>query len=270
MELIDIGVNLTSKRFDRDRDAILDRAREAGVQAMIITGTTPQASVEAVELAEQHPHLLYATAGMHPHTARDLDRSALEQIRELLDAPQVVAAGEMGLDFNRDFSPRPQQEHALEQQLQLAAASGKPVFIHQRDAHARLHAILKSCRDSLTDAVVHCFTDNRRALYDYLDLDLHIGVTGWICDDRRGKELRELVREIPENRLMIETDAPYLVPRDLEPAPPGGRNEPAFLPHVLAAIAHFRQQPVEMLAATTTENARRFFRLPGGAGRNRS
>ena len=261
MQLIDIGVNLTSKRFSRDLDEVLRRARDVGMEAMVVTGTGVDESARALEIARREPGFLYATAGVHPHVARHLDAGGLKQLRDLLAEPEVVAAGETGLDFNRDFSPRPQQESAFEAQLELAATTGKPVFIHQRDAHDRLHAILRHYRDAIADAVIHCFTDDRRALFAYLDMDLHIGITGWICDERRGQGLRELVGEIPAQRLMIETDAPYLLPKDISPAPPGGRNEPAYLINVLAAVARYRGEDPKSLAAVTTANARRFFRL---------
>ncbi|MCP1676252.1 TatD DNase family protein [Natronocella acetinitrilica] len=261
MALIDIGVNLTSRRFDQDREAVIARARAAGVSGMVITGTSVEESEQALQLAATAREMLSSTAGVHPHLSRELDDQGVRQLRSLLQEPIVVAVGETGLDFNRDFSPRPDQERAFERQLELAVEIGKPVFIHQRDAHSRLHAILHHYRDDLVDAVVHCFTDEREALYDYLDLDLYIGITGWICDERRGRGLQELVGAIPRNRLMIETDAPYLLPRDLPNPPANRRNEPAFLPHVLRAVARHRGEDPEALGAATTENARRFFRL---------
>src|SRR5699024_9838431 len=155
----------------------------------------------------------FATAGIHPHNARFHDADANAKLKTLLATPEVACAGEMGLDFNRDFSPRADQEKAFEAQLALAAEVGKPVFLHERDAHARFLAILRKWRDRLPAAVVHCFTGNREALYAYLDLDCHIGVTGWVCDERRGNELASLVPAIPDDRLLLETDAPYLIPR---------------------------------------------------------
>ncbi|SEO53161.1 TatD family hydrolase [Aquisalimonas asiatica] len=261
MSLIDIGVNLTSDAFKADRDAVITRAREAGLEALIVTGTSARESEKAEALTREHTDTLYATAGVHPHGAKGYGQDAATTLRALAQSPGVVAIGETGLDFNRDFSPRPAQETAFTRQLELAAELGLPVFIHQRDAHDRLRAILAEYRDHLVDAVVHCFTDTRQALWDYLDMDLHIGITGWLCDERRGRELQEIVGDIPAERLMIETDAPYLVPRDLRPKPDKGRNEPAFLPHIAAAVAHHRGESVEVVSATTTANARRFFRL---------
>ncbi len=261
MELIDIGVNLTNRSFTNDRDAVIQRALDAGVRRMIVTGTSLEESHRALELARDNPEHLSATAGVHPHVARDVTPEALRELKALYAEPGVVAVGETGLDFNRDFSPRPRQEAVFEQQLDLAAESGLPVFIHQRDAHERLYPILRDFRDRLSDAVVHCFTDRREALWDYLDLDLHIGITGWVCDERRGRELQTLVPDIPAERLMLETDAPYLLPRSLTPKPAGKRNEPAWLPHILETVARLRGVTPEALAEQTTANARRFFRL---------
>ena len=173
----------------------------------------------------------------------------------------MVAVGETGLDYNRDFSPRDAQRFAFEQQLQIALDVQKPLFLHQRDAHADFIAILDALRDRLPPAVVHCFTGERNELVDYLDRGFHIGITGWICDERRGQHLRELVKLIPADRLMIETDAPYLLPRTLKPKPSHRRNEPAFLPHICAEIARDRGEDAAVTAANSVATAQRFFRL---------
>ncbi|MNY25804.1 Tat-linked quality control protein TatD [compost metagenome] len=180
----------------------------------------------------------------------------------MLREPQVRAVGECGLDFNRDFSPRPQQEKVLEEHLALAVDLQLPVFLHERDADQRLLEILRDYRDRLPAAVVHCFTGDKRALFNYLDLDLHIGITGWICDERRGTHLHPLVREIPAGRLMLETDSPFLLPRSLRPKPKSGRNEPAFLTEVLREVALHRNESLESLAAHSSACARQFFNLP--------
>ncbi|HWT16361.1 MAG TPA: TatD family hydrolase, partial [Patescibacteria group bacterium] len=205
---------------------------------------------------------LYATAGLHPHHAHEYDGDVDDLFRSLLAHPEVVAVGETGLDYNRDFSPRDAQRFAFEQQLNIALDVQKPLFLHQRDAHADFIAILDAVRDRLPPAVVHCFTGERDELVDYLDRDLHIGITGWICDERRGQHLRELVKLIPADRLMIETDAPYLLPRTLKPKPSHRRNEPAFLPHICEEIARDRGEDPAVAAANSTATAKRFFRLP--------
>lgn len=261
MELVDIGANLTHESFAHDLSSVLDRAQRAGVRQFIVTGASAEGSRASAKLAHAHPHTLYATAGLHPHHAAEFDAETEALFAELLRDPLVVAAGETGLDYFRDLSPRPTQIFAFEHQLELAVQSGKPAFLHQRDAHADFHAILRAQRHRLADAVVHCFTGGREELHAYLDLDCHIGTTGWICDERRGTHLLELVRDIPAARLMIETDAPYLLPRSLKPKPKTHRNEPAFLPEVLRVVAAARGESPEQLAASSTAVARRFFRL---------
>lgn len=265
MQLIDIGVNLTHGSFARDREGFIARAAEAGVCQMVLTGTSVEDSEAALELCRQFDRegrRLFATAGLHPHEASQWNSDSARQLRALLAEPQVRAVGECGLDFNRDFSPRPAQEHALEEQLALACELGMPVFLHEREACERLQAILRHYRDRLPGAVVHCFTGEKSALYGYLDLDLHVGITGWICDERRGSHLHELVREIPQGRLMLESDAPYLLPRTLRPRPKHGHNEPAFLVEVLNEVARHRGETPERLAAHSTACARAFFGLP--------
>jgi len=258
---IDIGVNLTSKAFERDREAVIERARQAGVDRMIVTGTTVGESVRAAELAARHPGALWSTAGVHPHHASEWTADSAERLAALSRRREVVAIGECGLDYNRNYSPPEAQRRAFEAQLELAAELGLPVFLHQRDALEDFVAILGRWRDRLADAVAHCFTDGDEALARLLDLDLHIGITGWICDERRGAHLCPLMERIPEGRLMLETDAPYLLPHDLPEPPKDRRNEPAFLPHVAARVAACRGVAPDVLARETTRTAERFFRL---------
>ena len=262
LDLIDIGANLTHDSFDADRDAVLARAAAAGVTRIIVTGTSVTGSVQAAALCEAHPKSLFATAGVHPHHAAEFDEHTGAALRSLLAAPQFVAVGECGLDFFRDYSPRPAQRRAFAAQLELAAEVRKPVFLHQREAHDELVAMLEPKRASLAGGVAHCFTGGPNELRAYLELDLHVGVTGWVCDERRGAELRAAVPLIPLDRLLVETDAPYLLPRDLAPPPRGRRNEPQFLAHVLERVAALREQPVDVVARATTANAERLFRLP--------
>ncbi|WP_397453391.1 TatD family hydrolase [Pseudomonas sp. NA-150] len=265
MQLIDIGVNLTNTSFDNKHQAVLDRAYQAGVCQLVLTGTHVESSEQALDLCQQldeSGQRLFSTAGIHPHAASDWRADSERQLRALLTQPRVKAVGECGLDFNRDFSPRPQQEKVLEQHLALAVELQLPVFLHERDASQRLLEILRDYRDHLPAAVVHCFTGEQRALFDYLDLDLHIGITGWICDERRGTHLHPLVKDIPRGRLMLESDAPYLLPRSLRPKPKNGRNEPAYLPEVLREVALHRGETLEDVAAHTTACARTFYGLP--------
>lgn len=258
MQLIDIGANLTSGRFRKDLTDVLARARDAGVIAQLVTGTSLQESEDALALAKQHDDL-YTTCGIHPHDAKTFDNNSLKQLTELAAHPKVRAIGETGLDFNRDFSPRDQQENAFSEQLQLAAQLNLPAFLHQRDAHERFLPLLKEQRNALPRVVVHCFTGTKQELFDYLDLDCYIGITGWLCDTRRGGNLRDIVGNIPNNRLMIETDAPYLLPHNLDITPAvKKRNEPAFLPYVLKELAVCRGQSEAELAKLTCENSWEF------------
>ncbi len=264
MELIDIGANLTHSSFRRDLPAVMERAAEAGVVQMVVTGTDLQASQAAQALASRHPGVLASTAGVHPHDAKQWTDATGSRLAELAATPEVVALGETGLDFYRDYSPRPEQERAFEAQLELACDRAMPVFLHQRDARRRFFPLLERYRDRLPRAVLHCFTGDRDELAACRDLDLHVGITGWICDERRGLHLRDLIAQIPADRLMLETDAPYILPRNLTPRPKDRRNEPAFLPAVLEAVSDALGYEREYVAGRTTETARVFFGLSGG------
>lgn len=261
MEWVDIGVNLLDAAFDKDREAVLERAWAVGISQMVLTATGIDECAAIQAQCAADPQRLFCTAGVHPHGARHWHSDTANDLRLLAQADCVRAIGECGLDFNRDFSPRPQQIKALEQQLELAVELGYPVFLHEREASDTLVGILRDFRDRLPAAVVHCFTADRQALYGYLDLDLHIGITGWICDERRGTHLQQLVRDIPAGRLMLETDAPWLLPRTLSPKPKNRRNEPAWLPEVASVVAACRGESLELLAGHTTATAREFFRL---------
>jgi TatD DNase family protein len=261
MDLIDIGINLTHDNFADDRAAVIASARAAGVSQLIVTGATVSASVAALELAVAHPGRLYATAGVHPHHASELDGAQLRHLRELLRHPAVVAVGECGLDYYRNFSPYADQRQAFATQLELAMECGKALFLHQRDAHRDFLAALKALGKPLA-GVAHCFTGGLDELDAYLALGLHIGITGWVCDERRGAHLHELVKRIPRGRLLLETDGPYLLPRDLVPKPASRRNEPRFLPHIAAVVARLRNETTDDCAAHTTAAARALFGLP--------
>ena len=259
VELIDIGANLTHSSFAADLEEVIRGAVAAGVARQVVTGTDLASSRAAAALAARHPRILRSTAGVHPHHAASFEPELRARLEELLALPEVVAVGECGLDYFRDFSPRPAQRAAFIAQLEIAARTGKPVFLHQRDAHEDFTAILTEHRAALRGGVAHCFTGGPEQLDAYLDLDLSIGITGWVCDERRGLELRELVKRIPAERLLIETDAPYLLPRNLKPAPKHRRNEPAYLPWVLRAIAEARGEDAAQLALQTSVNTRRLF-----------
>ncbi len=255
MHLIDIGANLTHPSFHDDLDAVVARARAAGVATLIVTGTTVLESRLAAEIADRLD--LYCTAGVHPHHARDCDQHTIAELRKLALHPRCVAIGECGLDFNRNYSPHPAQEKWFIAQLELGLEIGKPLFFHSRDAHPRFAELVRRYRPPR--AVAHCFTGEAEELHAYLDLDLYIGITGWICDERRGTHLLRLVRDIPADRVLLETDSPYLTPRDMQPQPKARRNEPAFLAHILKTVARALGQPAEEVAVQTMRNAVRLF-----------
>ena len=255
MPLTDIGANLTHTSFHGDLEAVVQRARAAGVGTIVVTGTTVLESRLAAEIADRLD--LYCTAGVHPHHARDFGSETIAELRKLALHPRCVAIGECGLDFNRNYSPHPAQEKCFVAQLELGLALGKPLFLHSRDAHPRFAQILRT--HGVKTAVAHCFTGEAQELHAYLELDLYIGITGWICDERRGTHLLRLVRDIPADRLLLETDSPYLTPRDMKPQPKARRNEPAFLPHILRTVARALGRPAEEVAVQTTRNAARLF-----------
>lgn len=261
LELIDIGANLAHDSFDDDRDEVIARSVAAGVTRMVITGSSFDSNADALALARRYPGVLHVTAGLHPHHASEYDERLAGQIREHSRNDACVAVGECGLDYFRNFSPREAQLTAFRAQLDIAAEAGLPVFLHERDAHDDFVRTLEPVLPQLSRCVAHCFTGDGESLGQYLALGLHIGITGWICDERRGQHLHDIVGEIPDDRLMIETDAPYLLPRSLRPRPKSRRNEPAYLAEVLRVVAEARGQTPEHVARVTTENAIQFFAL---------
>ncbi|MCF2859703.1 TatD family hydrolase [Pseudoalteromonas sp. SMS1] len=252
--MIDAGVNLTSPQFEKDRGAVLERARAANIANMLLIGCDIQSSIESQVMARSYGFC--STAGVHPHDAKDAPEDLAHQLTELASSEEVVAIGECGLDFNRDFSPRPIQEQVCITQLQLAEQLAMPVYLHERDAHLRLKALLE---DVNVKGVLHCFTGDKAALRYYLDYGLMIGVTGWVCDERRGQQLRELIQYIPNDRLLIETDAPYLLPRTLKPKPKSRRNEPAYLREIATHIASLKDATTDAIATCSSNNFNALF-----------
>ena len=266
--MIDIGANLAHESFSHDLPQVLQRAWDAGLEAIVVTGSSRTSNTAAAALCTLAPGRLFSTAGLHPHHANEWGPEDAALIRELAQLPQLVSLGECGLDYFRDLAPRADQRRAFSAQLALAAELGKPVFLHQRDAHTDFLPILREYRPQLKNVCVHCFTDNGEAMADYLALGCHIGITGWVCDERRGGPLRALIPQLPMAALMIETDAPYLLPHNL----PKGlaplrsrRNEPGLLPYVAQALATLYDCTAAELGKATAENSRRFFALPAQA-----
>ena len=260
-DLIDIGANLTHDSFAPDLDEIITRAADAGVKRLVVTGTSLEDSRQAVDLARVYPDQLYATAGVHPHHAKDVDTATLAALREIAASEFVVAIGECGLDFFRDYSPRDAQLAGFEAQLGIATELNKPVFLHQRDAHDAMVNLLQQYLPAIEGGVAHCFTGDAAEIRAYLDMGLYIGITGWICDERRSDALRDAVTYLPLDRILLETDAPYLLPRDLPNKPGGRRNEPSTLPHILERVAHYMHKPAAEVAAAAWRNAKELFKI---------
>jgi TatD DNase family protein len=272
MKLIDIGVNLMAPSYDRDREGVIEAAARAGVSPLVITGSDEQSSRNALVYAAgyngQKPgkelKALYATAGVHPHQAKTCGKGTVDTLRQLAVEMGAVAIGECGLDYNRDFSPREVQRKWFIKQIELAAELSLPLFLHGRDAFDDFSGILREYAGAVSAMVVHCFTGTGEELAACLSLGCHIGITGWICDERRGRHLGELVKMIPPDKLMVETDGPYLLPRDLPVKVRGKRNESRFLPHIAAAIAGHLGKDPRQLAAETFANTKKFFALQEG------
>lgn len=261
-EYIDIGVNLTSTSFSDDLNNVIQRALNVGVTQMIVTGTDIHHSQAALQLNHRYPGILFSTAGVHPHHASEYDDSMIPMLRDLCADESVVAVGECGLDYNRNYSKPDEQRLAFEAQLKLACELKMPVFLHQRDAHEDFVSMVGECREELAGAVAHCFTGSVDEALEYIGMELYIGVTGWVCDERRGADLQKAVKDIPLNRIMLETDAPYLLPRNLGRKPAQkGRNEPCFIPHICAVTAKNMGVEHQRLAQSSLQNTRRFFSI---------
>lgn len=252
--LIDAGINLTNHQFDDQHEAVIARAKAKNISQMLLIGCDIQSSQQAQSLAKKHQ--LLATAGVHPHDAKTADQQLEQQLSLLAQQEQVVAIGECGLDYNRDFSPRDIQRSVFTRQLILAEQLNLPVYLHERDASEDMLQILKQYR---VTGVLHCFTGNRYALEQYLELGLYIGITGWVCDERRGQELQHLIPSIPLERLLLETDAPFLIPRTIKPKPKSRRNEPSYLPYVCQTIASLKGLDFATVAKQTTLNFQQLF-----------
>ena len=261
-EYIDIGVNLTGSSFSNDLDDVVQRALDAGVSQMIVTGTNIQHSRKGLDLNRQYPGILTSTAGVHPHHASEFDNNTIAMLRDLCTNESVVALGECGLDYNRNYSTPAEQRCAFEAQLQLACELELPVFLHQRDAHDDFVRMISEYSSQLSGAVAHCFTGDVEEALEYISMEMYIGITGWICDEKRGKNLQRAVEDIPLERIMLETDAPYLLPRELQQqAIQKRRNEPCNLPHICAVTARYMGVDRKQLAQHALENTRRFFAI---------
>ena len=260
-ELIDIGLNLMHNSFRKDRVEIIENAKKVGVSQFIITGTTVNSSQKAADYASKYPDTLFSTSGVHPHDAKTCNGHTIFELEKISKNDCVVAIGECGLDYNRNFSPQPLQRKWFEAQVELAQRLDMPLFLHEREAHQDLVDILKKHEDVLEKSVVHCFTGTKTEAKKYIDLGCFIGVTGWICDMKRGRNLQEAVSAIPPEKLMIETDAPFLIPKNFDEKPKKNRNEPKYLPHILETIAICMGLDSKELARQVNKNTKEFFKI---------
>ncbi len=256
--MIDIGANLTDKSFSHDVVEVIRRAVASHVERIVVTGTNERTSYRALEIAMANPEHLSCTAGVHPHDADRVSDNYLATMTSLA-RQGAVAIGETGLDYFRHFSSKENQRNVFSAQLELAEELQLPVFVHDRDSDGDVLSILQQHQG--IDVVVHCFTGGGALLDAYLGIGCYIGITGWVCDERRGTELAGIVDRIPDNRLMLETDSPYLMPRNINPRPSSRRNEPKNLVYVRQKVAELRRQTEEHVDRITTANAMRFFRF---------
>lgn len=259
MPFCDIGLNLTNNRFLDDQQAVLERAITADVTKFIITGTDLEESEMALSLSHKFPESCYATAGVHPHYAKSAPDDLADQLTALAAQSKIVAIGECGLDFNRNYSPQEDQLQVFEIQLQVAHKTGLPLFLHERDAFQEQVGLLKQYLPGIKGGVAHCFTGTQEQMHQYLELGLYIGITGWLCDAKRGKELRQAVESLPLSRLLLETDAPYLTPKTLKQA--SRRNEPENLPHIAGEVARIKNCTLEEIAEASFSNSLALFSI---------
>ncbi|HSO18514.1 MAG TPA: TatD family hydrolase [Desulfosarcina sp.] len=256
MRLFDSHCHLDDKSYRSDLETVLQRSREAGVVGFMVVGIDPRTAREAIRLADEEPGV-FASVGIHPHDAARCSAAALSELTALADHPKVRAWGEIGLDFNRMYSPRQDQERCFQRQLDIAARLALPMIFHERDSGGRFLEMLLALQKPSLRGVVHCFSGNRRELEAYLELGLHIGITGIVTMQTRGKALRELVPLIPDDRLLVETDAPYLTP--LPERNRHRRNEPAFVASVLHKVAEVRRTDPETMAEIVWANTCRLY-----------
>ena len=258
MQLFDSHCHLDDKSYDKDRQEVLDRAREAGVARCMVVGIDPATTRKAIRIAASHPGIV-ASVGVHPHDAARCSEAVLEDLIKLAEHPQVHAWGEIGLDFNRMYAPRDDQERWFLRQLEIARQQELPLIFHERDTDGRFLSMLQAFGAPTLRGVVHCFSGNRRELEAYLELGLSIGITGIVTMQQRGKALRKLVPLIPDDRLLVETDAPYLTPSPERNR--HRRNEPAFVKSVLLKVAEVRATDPETMAGITWTNTCRLYNL---------
>jgi len=258
MDYIDIGVNLLDSSFEEDRDEVIDRAFNSNVQILINTSSSMEDSVRSLNLAKKYPSKIFTTAGIHPHNASTGDNSLKESLTRMLQNDCMVAIGECGLDYFRNLSPKDKQLSVFKTHLEVAKETGLPLFLHQRDAHEDFTNCLNEVLDSPIHGVAHCFTGNIDQMNAYLDMGLYIGITGWICDERRNADLIKAVKNLPLDKVLIETDSPYLIPRSLKNV---RRNEPMNLSIIAEKLADEMGIEHLQLANQSVINSKKLFNL---------
>ncbi|WP_110572570.1 TatD family hydrolase [Marinomonas alcarazii] len=254
--MIDIGVNINHSYFMDDLEKTIADMQQASVKGMICIASDLEESQLVQALSAKHS-VIWNTLGCHPHQAKTWNTQSQSELSCLINKAKPVAIGEAGLDFNRNYSTPEQQRYAFGEQIELASEFNLPLYLHERDAHHEMVEILSKSPSLAQKSVIHCFTGSREELDRYLALGLSIGITGWVCDERRGADLQASIPHIPLDRLLLETDAPYLLPRNIRPRPK--RNHPKFLPWVAEEVARLKDISVEELVGITLANTERVF-----------
>ena len=258
-EIADIACNFTSDRFDNDLDQVINRAIVNNITKFGLICSRLSDIEKLLEIYNRYSKDMFFTIGVHPHHANEINEEYLKKLKEVINNNNPHAIGETGLDFFRNLSTYEEQIFAFEEQIKIAIDTNKPLFLHQRDSHDDFVKILRKYSSDINKSVVHCFTGTKEQLNDYLELDCYIGVTGWICDAKRNVELRKTIKNIPLERLMIETDCPYLIPKNLEEKPKNNRNEPTYLNHIANEVATLMKKDINDIREKTYKTSLSFF-----------
>ena len=259
-EIADIACNFTSERFDKDLDDVINRAITNKITKFGLICSRLSDIDKLLKIYDKYSKHMFCTIGVHPHHANEINDQYLKKLKEAVNLNDPDAIGETGLDFFRNLSTYDEQIYAFEEQIKIAIDTNKPLFLHQRDSHDDFIKILREYSSDINKAVVHCFTGTQEQLEDYLELDCYIGVTGWICDEKRNVELRKTIKNIPLEKLMIETDCPYLIPKNLPNKPKNNRNEPINLNHIVNEIAVLMEIDIDSLRKQTFKNTINYFK----------
>ena len=258
-EIADIACNFTSDRFDNDLDEVINQAIVNNITKFGLICSRLSDIDKLLEIYNRYSKDMFFTIGVHPHHANEINEEYLKKLKEVINNNNPHAIGETGLDFFRNLSTYEEQIFAFEEQIKIAIDTNKPLFLHQRDSHDDFIKILRKYSSDINKSVVHCFTGTKKQLNDYLELDCYIGVTGWICDAKRNVELRKTIKNIPLERLMIETDCPYLIPKNLEEKPKNNRNEPTYLNHIANEVATLMKKDINDIREKTYKTSLSFF-----------